>query len=131
VDYDLEKVPLFMIIIFLPHVLLLYYGDQAYRRMKPIVLTILIVWLVNRYFDDNNACCQIDVLTVHLIVWQIIYVMCEWGDFRLEYPFFFLNQASSCILICIAAFLWNDIMFRYLPFQLKMIYFWLHSFADM
>ncbi len=130
-DYNIEKIILFFITISIPPVLSLCYGEQALHRAQPIILTILVGWLINRYCDDNNACCQIDVLTVHFIVWQIIYLMSEWGDFRLEYPFFFLSQASSCIFTCVVAFLRNEFMFRYLPFQLKMIFLWSLSFYDM
>jgi hypothetical protein len=130
-EYNIAQLLLFMITISLYPVLSLCYGDQALQRTQPIILTILVGWLINRYCDDNNACCQIDVLTVHLIVWQIIYLMCEWGDFRLEYPFLFLHQASSCISTCINAFLLHDFVLRYLPFQLKISWLWMLSFYDM
>jgi hypothetical protein len=87
--------------------------------MKPMILTISIGWLITRYCDSQNTYYSIDVLTVHFIVLQFIYLLCKWEDLELEWPFFILQQASCCISTCIEAFLFHDILLRYLPFQFK------------
>lgn len=72
-----------------------------------------------------------DMLTVYFIVWQFIYLMCKWEVLELKWPLLILQQASCCISSSIVAFLFNDIIFVYFPFQLKIVFLWLYSLYDM
>jgi len=128
---DLAKIQLMIIIIYLFLVLALCYGLQLFDRLKPIILTILVGWLITRYFDNKNIYYKMDVLTVDFIVWQFIYLMCKWEDLELKWPLLILQQASCCISSSIMAFLVHDIMSVYFPFQLKIIWLWLYSLYDM
>jgi len=128
---DIEKLNLLLIISCFFAVLLLCYDLQLFDRMKPMILTILVGWLITRYYDSQNIYYNIDMLTVYFIVWQFIYLMCKWEDLELKWPFLILQQASCCISISITTFLWHEIIFRYLPFQFKIIFLWLYSLYDM
>jgi hypothetical protein len=128
---DIEKLTLLLIISCFFAVLLLCYDLQLFDRMKSMILTILVGWLITRYYDSQNIYYNRDMLTVYFIVWQFIYLMCKWEDLELEWPFLILQQASCCISISITTFLWHEIIFRYLPFQFKIIFLWLYSLYDM
>jgi hypothetical protein len=105
--------------------------EQVLHRMQPMIITILVGWLINRYCDDCNIYYKIDVLTAYFIIWQIIYLMWKWKDLELEWPFLILQQASCCISTCITAFLFNEFIFRYFPFEFKISSLWIVSFYDM
>jgi hypothetical protein len=130
-EYNIAKLLLFMIIISLNPVLSLCYGEQVSRRIKPMILTMLVGWLITRYCVEYNAFYKIDMLTVHFIVWQISYLMCKWGDFGFQCPVLILRQASCCISTCVDTFLYHEFMFRYLPLQFKIGLLWMLSFYDM
>jgi hypothetical protein len=120
-----------MIIICLYPVLLLSYGSLVFHKMKPMIMTILVGWLITRYCDGQNTYYRIDVITIHFVVYQLIYLMCKWEAYELEWPFFILQQASCCIYSCITAFLSHELMLRYFPFQFKIIFLWICSLYDM
>ena len=127
---DLERYQLMEIIIFLFVVLVLCYGVQLFGRIKPMVLTILVVWLIMRYFDNHNIYYKMDMLTLYFIVWQFIYLMCKWEVLELKWPSLILQQGSCCISTSIVAFLFNDMIFVYFPFQIKIGFLWFFTLCD-
>jgi hypothetical protein len=112
-------------------VLRLCFGEQLFDRLKPIILTIFVSWLITRYFDNKNIYYKMDVLSIYFIVWQFIYPLSKWEDLELKYPLLIIRQASCCASSSIMAFLFHDIMFVYFPFQFKIICLWLYSLYDM
>jgi hypothetical protein len=128
---DLTKVRLLLIIIYLFLALRLCFGVQLFDRLKPIILTILVSWLITRYFDNKNIYYKMEVLSIYFIVWQFIYLLSKWEDLELKCPLLIIQQASCCASSSIMAFLFHDIMFVYFPFQFKIIYLWLYSLYDM
>ncbi len=68
----------------------------VFYNIEPMTLTIFVGWLITRYCDSQNTYYRIDVITVHFIVWQFMYLMCKWKDRELEWPIF---HSSTSILL--------------------------------
>ena len=130
-DYNIAKSQFILIVGCFLIVIVLCYSPQILDRMKPISLTILIVGLFTRYCNNFNVCYQMDMFTVHLFVWQFIYLMCKWEDLELMWPCLILQQASCCISSSITTFFLHDIVFLDFPFQWKITFLWLCSLCDM
>ncbi len=127
----LARVQLVSLTVFLFLALLLCFGVQMFVRLKPIILTILVSWLITRYFDNKNIYNKMDVLSIYFIVWQFIYPLSQWEDLELKCPLLIIQQATCCASPSIMAFLFHDIAFVYFPFQFKIIWLWLYSLYDM
>ena len=107
------------------------FNAQVNNIIKFIIITILIGWLIGRYYNNQDPYYSIDILTVHLILWQFIYPMYKWVNYELEWPIFFLQQISCCIYYCFRAYIFHELVFRYFPFKYKMIFLWGLSVYDM
>jgi hypothetical protein len=128
---NFAKVLLLFLISYLFLVSILCFGTQMFGRIKPIALTTIVSWLITRYFDNKYIYYKMDMLSIHLIVWQFSYLLSKWEDLKLKCPLCIIQQASCCISRSILAFLFHDIVFVYFPFQFKIIYLWLFSLYDM
>jgi len=124
-------VEIFTIIFVLFVAILMSYGQQLIDRMKPMIMTIFVGWLITRFCDRQHPYYRIDVITVHFVVCQFISLMYKWQDFELESPFPMVQQASCCISACVRAFLQHEFSLRYFPFQFKILVLWMMSFFDM
>ncbi|UJR18129.1 hypothetical protein I4U23_005029 [Adineta vaga] len=71
-----------------------------------------------------------NIFTVYFLVWQFMYVMCKWECYELSWPLLIFQQASSCISSSLTVFFLYDILYRYVPFQLKIIFVWSLSLYD-
>jgi hypothetical protein len=71
---------LFVILMPLAMLLLLRYGRQGLFRIRSMAITILVVWLANRYYSDARLQYPLDVFTVYLIVWQFVQLICAIGN---------------------------------------------------
>ncbi len=128
---SLAILELLSLILHLFVVLVLCFGVQLFGRVKPIILTILVSWLITRYFDNKNIYYKMDVLSIYFIVWQFIYLLSKWEDLELKCPLLIIQQASCCASSSIMAYLFHDIIFVYFPFEFKIIWLWLYSLYDM
>ncbi|CAF4079668.1 unnamed protein product [Rotaria sp. Silwood1] len=76
------------------------------NRIRTIILMILIIWLLTRYYDNRILWHQIDIVTLYFIVWQIIYLICKWDEGEPIWPILIVQQVSCCLSTSITAFLW-------------------------
>jgi hypothetical protein len=126
-----KKIQLCAIVSILFLIIFLFYGMKVLNRIRSIILTILIVWLLARWCEDKSLWYKIDSLTIYFVTWQCVYLTCKWEDHDLLSPFLFLQQGSLCVSISLESFLFYDIIFRYIPIQLNIAFFWLWSLYDM
>ncbi len=131
IDVEDKKVQLFAIATILFLIVFLYYGIKVLNRIRSIILTILIVWLLARWCEEKILWYKIDCLTVYVVTWQCVYLICKWEDHGLLSPFLFLQQGSLCVSISLTSFLFYDIIVRYIPIYLNIACFWLWSLYDM
>jgi hypothetical protein len=119
--------------IYLPVIalLLLVYGPQAFFRIRPVVATIAVVWLLNRYYTDHQLENPLDLFTIYLLVWQFVQLICHWESHELWWPALILQQASLCLFLAFTAFIQYDLMFRHLPIQYHFTFLWFQSLKDM
>jgi len=120
-----------IVILILSIVLLSCYGKHVFNYIRMIISTILIPWLLARYCDNQNCWYQLDILTVYLIVWQFMYLMCKWEFVELSWPLLLLQQTSCCVSTSVTAFFYYDIVFHDLPFRFFIGFLWLFSLYDM
>jgi hypothetical protein len=46
----------------------LCFGRQIFLRIRSVVVTIAVVWLLNRYYTDHQLEYPVDLFTVYLLV---------------------------------------------------------------
>jgi hypothetical protein len=80
---DTTKFDMFVTILGLLFIIFLSYGLER-TLILPIILTPLTVWLLSCYYDGQNSRYTVDILTVYLLVWQFIYIMCAWRHCELS-----------------------------------------------
>jgi hypothetical protein len=112
-------------------VLLLFYGRPVFFRIRSVAITILVVWLVNRYYTAVPLQNPLDLFTVHLMAWQFFQLICHWESHELWWPALVLQQASVCLFTALVAFIQYDIVYRHLPSQFHFIFLWCRSINDM
>ena len=112
-------------------VLLLFYGRPLLFRIRSVAITILVIWLVNRYYTAVPLQNPLDLFTVSLMVWQFVQLICHWQSHELWWPALVLQQASVCLLTAFTAFIQYDILYRHLPSQIHFIFLWCRSINDM
>jgi hypothetical protein len=110
--------------------LILLYGVRLLNRVRPIIQTTLIVWLLARYCEGKDLYYSVDVFTIYLLVWQCVYVMCKWEDNELSFPFLILQQGSLCISAAVMTFLFYDFQYRFFPIQFNFALLWLWALYD-
>jgi hypothetical protein len=125
-----DKLCVLMTVAFSIIVLVLFYGLQVINRIRSLLFTIVILWLVASYLDVYNLRYQMDVLTVCFLVWQCVNIMCQWADHVLPWPCLILQQGSLCVLTSLESLLAHELVFRYLPIQIKFTLLWLWSLCD-
>jgi hypothetical protein len=109
---------------------LLLYGLQLWNRLRPVIQTIMIVWLLTRFCEGNYLYYEVDVITVYFLIWQCTYIMCKWEDHECSFPFLILQQGSLCISAALFTFLVYDYGYRFFPIQLNFVLLWLWSLYD-
>jgi hypothetical protein len=99
--------------------------------IRTVIYTIISGWFIARFCDGYDISCQIDSLTVHFLIWQIIFIITKWESDAL--PLFSVNIYRGWLIIMVAAisFLNYDIMLRYLPIQMNFVNMWIYSLVDM
>jgi hypothetical protein len=92
------------------------------------------MWAVDflaRFIDSIELQYQPDILTVYLSVWQFMFLVWKWQLQELFSPVIFIEQASFCIFTAFLSFIAYDTTYRYIPFQIILLSFWLLSIVDM
>jgi hypothetical protein len=128
---DLVKIEFFLIYQPMIMLLLVFYGRPLFFRIRSVAVTILIIWLLNRYYTDRQLENPPDVFTVYLIVWQFVQLICHWESHELWWPALILQHASLCLFLAFTAFIQYDLMFRHLPIQYHFTFLWVQSLKDM
>jgi hypothetical protein len=108
-----------------------FYGNQVFHYVRIILFTMLAFDYLARYFDCIKCQYQVDVLTVYLFVWQFMFIVWKWQIHQLFSPVVIIEQGSFCVFLAFLSFFFYDVLFRYIPFKINLIWFWLMSIADM
>ncbi len=124
------KLQVFTVHIFVIIPLLLLYGIQILSRLRPMIQTMMVVWLLARFCEGKYSCYEVDVITVYFLIWQCTYVMCKWEDHDVSFPLLILQQGSFCTSAALFTFLMYDYQYRFLPIQLSFTLLWLWSLCD-
>jgi hypothetical protein len=117
----------FKIFVLIMALLVLFYGLQVCIRIRSVAVTIVVVWLLNRYYTDH----PLDAFTVYFIVWQFVQMICHWQSHELWWPALILQQASLCLFTAFIALIPYDILFRHYPSQFYFTVLWIRSLIDM
>ena len=106
-----------------------HYGSRVVPGFFSCALTILNVWLLARWCDSLSLWYPVDTVTVHLVIWQLSYVVFHWCFHQLSWPFVFLYQASICLLTATYAFVLYEFALRYVPSAVPVMV-WFVAFED-
>ena len=74
----------------------LFYGTHIMKYTLPVLCTFLVTWFIARYCDGAVLCYRVDTITVHLLIWQCVGLMCL-ANTRTSMV---LTIASSRIYLC-------------------------------
>jgi hypothetical protein len=96
-----------------------------------VLNTMTAVEYLARWMDGVNIYYQIDLMTVCLFIWQLIALILQWMWHDLASPILLLEQGSFIIFMGFQAFMFHNIIFRYLPTQITLGLLWLLSAIDM
>ena len=113
-------------------VLLILFGyDKIMFYTSPSIYTITGIWLLGRFFDKIHLEYQVDIFTMYLLVWQLMFIAVKW-EFE-QYAIFSLTfyRGWLCFLMACNAFIFHDTACRYLPAPIIWMWFWLFSIKDM
>ena len=111
--------------------LLLLCGRQVFFHARSMVATIVVGWLVNRYYTATDTQAPLDLFTIYLLVWQFVQLICHWESHELWWPALILKQASFCLFAAFIAFIQYDILFRHLPSEFHFAALCFYSLFDM
>ncbi len=107
------------------------YGLKMIRYMLTILFVLITVEYVARWINDLDVYYQIDLITVCLFIWQPIALVLHWMWHDLESPIMLLEQGSLCVLFAFKAFIYHNIIFRYVPIEINLVLFWTIGALDM
>ena len=128
---DQVKGMVFKISVVIIALLVSFYGLQVFIRIRSVAVTIVVVWLSNRYYTDRPLENPLDVFTVYFIVWQFVQLICHWQSHELWWPALILQQASLCLFTAFTALIPYEIIVRPLPSQFYFTVLWIRSLIDM
>ncbi len=112
-------------------ILVWIYGSQMFNHLRIVLLTIWAVDLLARYVNFIRLWYQVDMLTVYLLVWQLMLTVWKWITHELFSPVVIIEQGSFCVFLAILSFIFYDFFFRYIPFEINLLWFWFLSILDM
>ncbi len=108
-----------------------WYGRLMINHVRIVFITIWIIEFLARYLNFIGLSYKIDMLTIYLFVWQLTSIAWRFILQQLSFPIMIIEQGSFCIFVAILSFGAYDGFYRYIPFQVNLILFWLVSLADM
>ena len=111
--------------------LVLFHGLQVFIRIRSVAVMIFVVWLLNRFYTDQQWDSSLDLFTVYFIVWQFVQLICHWQSHELWWPALILQQASLCLFTAFTALVPYEIIVRHLPSQFYFTVLWIRSLIDM
>jgi hypothetical protein len=94
------------------------------------VITMINVEYFARWFNSINIGFNVDLITIYLFIWQLIALVFCWMWHELASPILFIEQVSICIVTGLEAFMLHNIILRYIPTRIIVIFLWLLSFVD-
>ncbi len=122
---------LFGMIICSSCILTWFYGHQVFHYLRMSLFTVWAVDFFARYLDFIKLQWQTDILTVYLFVWQFIFIVCKWQIHQLLPPVVIIEQGMFCLFLAFLSFTFYDVFFRYIPFEVSLLWFWVMSVVDM
>jgi hypothetical protein len=99
-----------------------------------VVLLFLLTmtnWVLARYCSSINIWFEIDIFTIYLFLWQLVYSICNWVDQSLPYISFTLHQILSCLYMSFLSYMLYDIILQYFSAYINFGYLWITSIVDM
>lgn len=129
---EYEDVRPFILIFICQKTLQLLFGlvKTVYDTL-PVVYVVFSGWLMGRFLDSFALWCQVDVFTVYFLICQFMFVIVQWEYEQLPFVSITFYQGWLCLLMAFNAFLFYDIMFKFLPSPFKFCFFWIFSVKDM
>ena len=112
-------------------VILLFYGPWTARYTLPALCTFVVAWFIARYCDGNVLFYPLDTITVHLLVWQCVGLMCSWQMHELLWFSLRLHQGFSCVLLAFIAYYLYELFLRYLSVRCQLGVIWFLTIYDM
>ncbi len=94
------------------------------------VITMINVEYFARWFNSINIGFNVDLITIYLFIWQLIALVFCWMWHELASPILFIEQVSLCVVTGLEAFMLHNIILRYIPTRIIVIFLWLLSFVD-
>ena len=110
---------------------LYFYGPRIREYTFPVFCTFVIAWLIARCCDGAILYSPVDTLTVHLLVWQCVSLMCSWQMHELPWFSLRLHQGSTCVLLALDAFYVYELCMRYVSVRYRLCFAWFVSICDM
>jgi hypothetical protein len=128
---ELLYICLLLMIICFSCILAWFYGNQVFHYLRIILFTIWAVDFLSHYADFIKLRYSIDMLTIYLFVWQFMFIVWKWQIHELFSPIVIIEQGSFCMFSAFLSFIIYDIFYRYIPFKISLLWFWLMSIGDM
>ncbi|CAF3580373.1 unnamed protein product [Rotaria sordida] len=88
--------------------------------VRPLIATIIIGWLLARFFDAFYWRYQIDMLTIYFLIWQFMFVIVKWESEEVPIFSFGVHRVWLCMSVAFGAFITHNTVFRYVSPKIKL-----------
>lgn len=127
---NILSMQIIVLMAFVTFVLSLCYDDEMINHMRQVVVALWTTELLGRCFVWLRTFEEVDVLTIHLFVWQGVSLVWRWMFHQLESPVLVIEQGTSSLLMAIvSSALYNSIV-CYIPKQIVITFYWALSALD-
>jgi len=106
------------------------YGVRVTKYERHGMALIINVWFIARLCNSFNLSCQVDAFTVYFFIWQLVYISSKWNSDELPSFSFYLLQGFLCLSMSLFALTTHDLIFRYFPINLKVVFVWIFGLDD-
>lgn len=112
-------------------VTVLFCGPRTLWYTSPVLCTFLFAWFIARSCDGNVLFYPVDTITVYLLVWQCVGLLCLWQMHELPWFSLRFHQGSTCVLLAFVAYYLYELLLRYQSVRFCLSFAWALAIYDL